>query len=254
MKPRRKAWFRFLKKIMRIFIKKTDFVYLGEEICDGSIILSNHVGTAAPLAWELYGNVNFRFWGAHEMNSGLRSLYRYQTRVFYHEKKHWNLYLARLFCLIASPLTVLFYKGLNLISIYSDVRFTKTLRESVSTLENKESIVIFPEDSTKGYLDVLDGFHAGFTLLAERCLKKGMDVPIYVAYYQKESKTYLVDKPVMLSELFAHGGDRFAIARGVGNTEELLAAVIAECSSAAAACGVKPGMTGREALLLMEKA
>lgn len=213
MKPRRKAWFRFLKKIMRIFIKKTDFVYLGEEICDGSIILSNHVGTAAPLAWELYGNVNFRFWGAHEMNSGLRSLYRYQTRVFYHEKKHWNLYLARLFCLIASPLTVLFYKGLNLISIYSDVRFTKTLRESVSTLENKESIVIFPEDSTKGYLDVLDGFHAGFTLLAERCLKKGMDVPIYVAYYQKESKTYLVDKPVMLSELFAHGGDRFAIAK-----------------------------------------
>ncbi|MBR2373144.1 MAG: DUF1805 domain-containing protein [Lentisphaeria bacterium] len=49
-------------------------------------------------------------------------------------------------------------------------------------------------------------------------------------------------------------GDRFAIARGVGNTEELLAAVIAECSSTAAACGVKPGMTGREALLLMEKA
>ncbi|MBR6768026.1 MAG: hypothetical protein IKM34_00885 [Clostridia bacterium] len=73
--------------------------------------------------------------------------------------------------------------------------------------------MIFPEDSAKGYLDVLEGFHAGFTLLTERCLKKGMDVPIYVAYYQKESKTYLVDKPVMLSELFAHGGDRFAIAK-----------------------------------------
>jgi len=212
MKPRRKAWFRFLKKIMRIFVKKTDFVYLGEPIRDGSIILSNHVGTAAPLAWELYGNVNFRFWGAHEMNSGLVSLYRYQSRVFYHDKKHWNLHLARLFCLIASPLTVMFYKGLNLISIYSDLRFHKTLKESVKTLENGESIVIFPEDSAKGYLDVLEGFHTGFTLLTERCLKKGMDVPIYVAYYQKESKTYLVDKPVMLSELYAWSSDRFAIA------------------------------------------
>ena len=102
-----------------------------------------------------------------------------------------------------------------MISIYSDIRFTQTLRESISTLENEESIIIFPEDSAKGYLDGLEGFHAGFTLLAERCLKKGMDVPIYVAYYQKEKKRYLVDKPVMLSELFEHGSDRFAIAQAL---------------------------------------
>ena len=48
--------------------------------------------------------------------------------------------------------------------------------------------------------------------------------------------------------------DRFAIARGVGNIPELLAAQVAEASPAAAACGVKPGMNCREALLLMEKA
>ena len=48
--------------------------------------------------------------------------------------------------------------------------------------------------------------------------------------------------------------DRFAIARGVGNIPELLAAQVAEASPAAAACGVKPGMNCQEALLLMEKA
>lgn len=47
-------------------------------------------------------------------------------------------------------------------------------------------------------------------------------------------------------------GDRFAIARGVGNIGELLDAPVAECSPAAAACGVKAGISGREALLLME--
>ena len=229
MKPRRKAWFRFFKRIMRLFIRKTEFVYLGEPIGEGAIILSNHEGTAAPLAWELYGNLNFRFWGAHEMNDGLCSLYRYQTRIFYHEKKHWNLFLARLFCLIASPLTVMFYKGLNLIPIYSDLRFHKTLKESIKTLENKESIVIFPEDSASGYLDVLEGFHAGFTLLAERCLKKGMDVPIYVAYYHKKSKIYLVDKPVMLSELFDDATDRFDVAQALCDRCNALGQMDARC-------------------------
>ena len=48
-------------------------------------------------------------------------------------------------------------------------------------------------------------------------------------------------------------GDRFAIARGVSSIDELLAAPIADCSPAAALRGVTPGMTAKEALLLMEK-
>ena len=48
-------------------------------------------------------------------------------------------------------------------------------------------------------------------------------------------------------------GDVFAIARGVGSIEALLAANVAECSPAAARTGVTAGMNCREALLLMEK-
>lgn len=46
--------------------------------------------------------------------------------------------------------------------------------------------------------------------------------------------------------------DRFAIVRGVRTIEEVLAAPVAECSPEAALCGVVPGMTGKDALLLME--
>ena len=60
----RKPWFRFIKKIMRLFVKESEFIYLGEKIEEPTIILSNHVGTCAPLAWELYGKLPFRFWGA----------------------------------------------------------------------------------------------------------------------------------------------------------------------------------------------
>lgn len=208
----RKPWFRVIKKIMRLFIKETEFVYLGEKIDEPTIVLSNHVGTSAPLAWELYGNLPFRFWGAYEMNASLAKLYKYQTRVFYHEKKHWNLHLARLFCLIASPLTYMFYKGINLISTYQDIRFKKTISESIQTLEEGKSVIIFPEISDKGYLDVLEGFHQGFTVLGSILLKKNMDMPITVAYYRKKEKRYIVDRPVMLSEIFKEGVSREEIA------------------------------------------
>ncbi|MBO7304774.1 MAG: hypothetical protein J6V09_06090 [Clostridia bacterium] len=209
----RKPWFRAIKKIMRLFVKPTEFIYLDKKIDTPTIVLSNHVGTSAPLAWELYGNLPFRFWGASEMNSGLVAMYKYQSRVFYHEKKHWNLHLARLFCLIASPLTNMFYKGINLISTYRDIRFKKTVSDSITTLEAGQSIIIFPEVSDKGYLDVLEGFHEGFTVLGSILLKKGMDMPITVAYYRKKEKKYVVDKPIMLSELFGEGVSRAEMAQ-----------------------------------------
>lgn len=202
---------------MRLFIKKSDFVYLGDKIEGNSIVLSNHVGTSAPLAWELYSDAKFRFWGASEMNSGLIKLYKYQTRVYYHEKKHWNLHLARLFCLLASPLTYIFYKGLNLISTYHDVRFRTTLSESIRTFEDGHSVIIFPEISDKGYLDELEGFHQGFLMLASICHKKGMDLSVYISYYRKSERLYVVDKPFKISELFAEGLSRDEMAKKLCN-------------------------------------
>ena len=202
---RRKWWFRLMKKLMLGRYKEPEFVYLGEKFGTGGIIVSNHEGTDAPMSLELYCDKPLRMWGAGEMNSGLVQMYKYQTRVYYHEKKHWNLHLARLFCLIASPLTNLFYKGLNLISTWKDGRFLTTLRESVDALKKGENIVVFPEVSDKGYLAELEGFHAGVVALCEVCKKKGMDVPVYVTYFRKSDLKYIVDKPVLYSELTANG-------------------------------------------------
>lgn len=199
VKKKRKIWFRVLKNIMKMRYKRPAFVYLGEKFEYGSVILSNHEGTDAPMSLEIYNPHPTRMWGAHEMNSGLRAMYKYQTRVYYHEKKHWNLHLARLFCLLASPLTFLFYKGLNLISTYQDARLKKTINESIEALKKGESIVIYPEHSDKGYLAQLEGFHNGFILLCEVALKKGLDLPIYVTYYRKSDKVYVIDKPVLYS-------------------------------------------------------
>ena len=212
-KQKRKWWFRLLLKMMKGRYKKPQFIYLGEKIGNSGLILSNHEGTDAPLSLEMYCDRPLRMWGASEMNSGLIAMYKYQTRVYYHEKKHWNLHLARLFCLIASPLTNLFYKGLDLISTYRDGRFLKTIRESVAALKEGDNIVVYPEDSTNGYLPELEGFHGGFVVLAEICKKKGIDVPIYVTYFKKKELQYIIDKPVMYSELSANGESKEEIAK-----------------------------------------
>lgn len=214
---KRKWYFRALKKVMKIKYKEPTFIYLdgNEKLKEGSIILSNHEGTDAPMAFEIYHKSKFRMWGAHEMNSGLIPLYKYQTKVYYHEKKHWNIYAARAFCLIASPLTNLFYSGLNLISTYNDSRFVKTIKESYATLKSGENIIIYPEDSTKGYLAELEGFHAGFAMLCEYCKRKGYDVPIYVSYFKKSENTYIIDKPVMYSQLSAGDESKEQIAKNL---------------------------------------
>ncbi|MBQ3064314.1 MAG: hypothetical protein IJC99_05905 [Clostridia bacterium] len=210
--PNRKRWFKAFKHLLTGRYKRPEFIYLGEKFQKSSIIISNHEGTDAPLSLELYGDVPMRYWGAHEMNSGLISMYRYQTKVYYHQRKHWNIHLARLFCLLATPLTNLFYKGLNLISTYRDARFRHTLRESLTALEQGESIVVFPEDASKGYFAELEGFFCGFVMLAEVAARRGMDLPIYVTYFKKKDLQYVVDAPVYYSELAKNGATREEIA------------------------------------------
>ena len=213
-KQNRKKYFRFLKKLMKCKYKEPTYVFLGEPIGNGSVILSNHEGTDAPMSLEIYLNRPLRMWGAYEMNSGLKELYKYQTQIYYHEKKHWNLHLARIFCLIASPLTHLFYSGLDLISTYRDARFVKTIRESMEAIENGDNVVIFPEVSDNGYLAELEAFHGGFATFAEICIHKEMDVKVFVSYFRKADLLYIVDAPVMYSELHERfGGDKEKISR-----------------------------------------
>ena len=214
---KRSWWFRGYKGFIRLFKKKPTFKYLGEPFKPGSLILSNHEGTSAPLAFELFVNEPFTFWGAYQMNGSLASLYKYQTKDYYHGKKHWPLWAARLFCLLASPLTWIFYRGIKLIPIYPGAKLRTTLNLSIDAIKNGKSIIIYPEDSSEGYLQVLKGFHAGFVLLCEQCLKQGIDLPIHVSYLNKKDKIYVIDKAISYSSLKEKYSSKEEIAQALCN-------------------------------------
>lgn len=209
---KRSLWFKCLKTLLKLFIKKPKYVFLGEEFAEKSIILSNHVGATGPLTHELYFPKPFRFWGTYEMNMGLGKVYKYLSRTYFHEKKHWKLFWAKAFSIIASPFAFLFYRGLKLIPTYRDYRLKTTFDISNQVLDEGVSLIIFPEDSHDGYHTELKKFFAGFLVLAYNRLKKGEDLPIYVTYLNKETRKWMIDKPIMTSELFNSGKNKEEIA------------------------------------------
>ena len=83
----RRRWFKAVKAVLRLIIKEPKFIYLGEEVRPGGIILSNHEGPKSPVSLELYAAVPHRQWGTHEMNEDFKTAYRYQTNIYYHQKK-----------------------------------------------------------------------------------------------------------------------------------------------------------------------
>ena len=76
----RPGWFRAFKRLLVFIYKKPRFAYLGEPLGNGGIILSNHVGSHAPLTLELYCDKPIRFWGAMTLASWIRMLSRLLRR------------------------------------------------------------------------------------------------------------------------------------------------------------------------------
>ena len=211
----RKAWFRGLKAFLRLFIRKPEYLLLGDEFAERSVILSNHVGSLGPLTHELYFLKRFRFWGTYEMNSGLKSVYIYLSQIYFYQKKHKSKSMSKFLGFIVAPFANMFYKGLELISTYRDHRLRKTLDESIKTLKDNQSLIIFPENSSDGYHDELKECFAGFVVLGKVCLKQGIDLPVYTSYFRKKEKVIVVDKPIMMSELLGSGLDKKQIAENI---------------------------------------
>ena len=121
--------------------------------------------------------------------------------------------MARLFCLIATPLTCMYYKGIYLLSSYPDARFKTTIKDSISTLQEGYSVVIFPEMSDNGYLQELTGFYPGAIMFLQQCQRNGINVPVYVAYLQRDTRNYVFDAPSTVDELLALGLSRTELAQ-----------------------------------------
>lgn len=212
-KVKRRPFFRFFKWATRIFVKKPKIINMNETLENGSIFLCNHVGASAPFMLEYYFPRDFHFWGTYEMTMGFKERWRYMAYKEFPNMRHNNKFMSVVKASAVAPFSGMFYKGLQLIPTYPDGRLKKTIETSMDYLSKGSNIIIFPEDISHGYFDVLKSYFSGFWLLAKQYyLKFKKDIKIYNMYFKKKCKTLIIDKAISVKELLSKNLSRHQIA------------------------------------------
>ena len=207
LKLKRGKIFTFFKKLISIFKRKPAIINLsGEELKDKAIYLSNHAGAGGPLSYELYFPKRITNWGAHEMTEGYRSRWKYLYHVFYRQKLHWNKFRAFIVATLFAPISILCYRAIGLIPTYTDARFHSTVRSSCQILDENSALLIFPEDSSKGYVEPPTSFFQGFVAMSKLYKKlRNEDVPVYNCYYSAKARSLVVSKPIYVNKMLESG-------------------------------------------------
>ena len=195
---KRKPFFRMVKHILRQIKPRVTVIdqNAGQGPLEPGIFLSNHSAATGPLMIELYMPYDHHPWGAHQMNGRIRSRFNYLYRVFYRQKKHMKKVPAFLLASVACLFSKMLYRGMGLISTYPDIRLKETMDKSIAYIEKGTSVVIYPENSARGYHEIIGQFLGGFTQLAKMYYQKhGRDLPVYSMYFHQPTSTMVISTP-----------------------------------------------------------
>lgn len=209
--PRRS--YRILSAILRVFKKQPTIINLNDGLEDQAIFVSNHSAASGPLTLSLYMPKLFIPWGIHDMCEGYLARWKYLYHVFYQQKlgysKVRSFFIATGFALISKIL----YRAMQVIPTYTDMRLMETIRLSTQAIDSNIPILVFPEDSSNGYHEVLTYYNSGFVYFAMQYHRKNdLDLPIYSVYYSKKDKAMIIDRPIYVQPLLAEGKNKEEIA------------------------------------------
>lgn len=211
---RKQPIFKVFKKILSwTFWRGIKVTVLPDKLPNKCIFVSNHYAKKGPIAYELAIPVFNVKWGAHEMLGNYKSRYRYLKYVFYMQKQGMSKIRATIKAAFEAIFSKMIYKGLKIIGTYQDTRLRTTLNNSIKVLEDDKAILIFPEDSNKGYFDEMASFFGGFVMLSELYYKKHKeDLPIYPIYYSHKLRKMVIGHPLYVQDFVKQGLNRDEIA------------------------------------------
>mgnify|MGYP003301160678 CR=1 FL=1 len=198
MNKKKSRLFRFIKYIVRLVYQKTEITGLENLPNEPCVIVGNHSQIHGPIACELYLPENYYTWCAAQMMK-LKEVPAYAYKDFWSGKPKPLRPLFKLISYIIAPLCVLLFNNARTIAVYKDNRVLKTFKESITKLEDKNNIVIFPEYD-KIYNNIIYDFQEGFVDLAKlyykRTCKELSFVPLYLA---PKLKRMHLGKPIKFS-------------------------------------------------------
>lgn len=184
-----------------------------EEKC---ILLGTHSGISGPFVYNSYMPRYFAPWGTHEMLGNFPERWDYMYNTFYQTKCKLPKKKAFFKTLTLAPISRIFYSGVGLIGTYNDSRQMNAIKHSMNCLDANVPIMIFPENSSRGYFEKLTMCHSGFVILAKQYFARtGIDLPVYPSYLSKADKYVMVDTPIYVNKMLSEGMTREDIAEHV---------------------------------------
>lgn len=183
---------------MRLVYQKTEIIGLENLPDEPCVIVGNHSQIHGPIACELYLPENYYTWCASQMMK-LKEVPAYAYKDFWSGKPKPLRPLFKLISYIIAPLCVLLFNNARTIAVYKDNRVLKTFKESITKLENKNNIVIFPEYD-KIYNNIIYDFQEGFVDLAKLYYKRtGKELSFVPLYLAPKLKRMHLGKPIKFS-------------------------------------------------------
>ncbi len=195
LKKKTSPLFRALKRL--VWVCYPTFAVVGTEHLSDEpvVVVGNHTQMHGPIACELYFPIERYTWCAGEMMH-LKEVPAYAYRDFWSQKPRYSRWFYKLLSYLIAPLSVWAFNNANTIGVYHDMRIASTFKTTVKCLQERISVVIFPEHDEPHNHIVCD-FQEKFIDVARLYYKKtGLElqfVPLYIAPYLK---TMYLGKPI----------------------------------------------------------
>ncbi|MGI6701292.1 MAG: hypothetical protein ACOX3U_02340 [Christensenellales bacterium] len=192
---RPRIFYKFANLFLKIIIGKSKVIWLTQISKEPAVFICNHTRLWAPLSMEFNFNIKVRPWV-----NGYMLTYRNTIKLFYH-KIAYDLrpgFLRKILLIIFAPLINLYFRGLNSIPVFHDMRIRHAFKKTTETLESGMSVVIYPEKNIPPPYKYVNELEKGFVHLAKHYYEStGKCVTFYPVYCSRDLKTIMVGEGVI---------------------------------------------------------
>lgn len=175
--------FKFIRNAVALFSPKMEVVGAEHLPDEPVIIVGNHAQMYGPIACELYMPQNVYTWCAGQMME-LKEVPAYAFEDFWAQKPAYIRWFYKILSFLIAPISVLVFNNARTIAVHRDKRILTTFRNTIETLRDGNSVVIFPEHN-RPHNHIVYEFQNRFIDIAKiyhrRTGKELAFVPLYVA-------------------------------------------------------------------------
>ncbi len=189
-------FFKFLRKTLSFFYRKTKFIGLENIPKEPSIIVGNHAQIHGPFIAELQMPFKKNIWCAGEMLDK-NAIPDYAMKDFWpYKPKRVRWFYKGVSKVVAAPLLSYIYNRVDVIPVYHDNRVILTFKRTVECLKKGAHIVIFPEYH-KPFNQIIYEFQQSFVEIARLFFKNtGKRISFVPMYNAPKLKTVVFGKPI----------------------------------------------------------